>query len=299
MNEYPGVAWIEGPWMIKHNDTYYLEYSANGTQWLAYSTGVYTAKSPVGPFTYAPGNPLLRKTTGVVTGTGHGCAVKGPDGNYWQFYTTVLSNPPGGRRIGMDRVIFDKDGNMSVQVTETPQWAPGAVRDPRQGDSGSIPLTINKVSSMDAHSKFSSEKSGREAAYAVDNSTGTWWEPDTTDASPALTIDLSPVTEFDEVETFTVDGVRLMFKGGRGFFRSSSTPFEPDAYQYKIEVSMDGETYTTALDQTKNTVSRNTIFEEIPPVKCRFVRLTMTGWPQKSPLGIIEFTIFGQPAGSM
>ena len=62
---------------------------------------------------------------------------------------------------------------------------------------------------------------------------------------------------------------------------------------------MDGKTYVTALDQTMNTLSRNTIFEEMPPVKCRFVRLTMTNWPRTTPLGIIEFTTFGKPAESL
>ena len=62
---------------------------------------------------------------------------------------------------------------------------------------------------------------------------------------------------------------------------------------------MDGETYTTALDQSNYDISKNTIFEEIPPVKCRFVRLTMIDWPKSSPLGIIEFTVFGKSAGSL
>jgi len=53
------------------------------------------------------------------------------------------------------------------------------------------------------------------------------------------------------------------------------------------------------LDQSTNTIVRNTIFEEIPPTKCRFVRLTMLNWPRATPLGIIEFTIFGKPAGSL
>ncbi|MEJ2546001.1 MAG: discoidin domain-containing protein, partial [Calditrichaceae bacterium] len=70
-------------------------------------------------------------------------------------------------------------------------------------------------------------------------------------------------------------------------------------FKYKIEVSIDGENYVSALNQTNNTISRNTIFEEIPPVKCRFVRLTMTDWPRTTPLGIIEFTVFGQAAESL
>jgi xylan 1,4-beta-xylosidase len=303
MNEYTDVAWIEGPWLQKHKGTYYLQYSASGTQWKTYAEGYYTAKSPMGPFTYAPNNPLLRKTEGLVTGTAHGSVVEGPDGNLWQFYTIVLSNPPGGRRIGMDRIIFDKDGYMSVKVTDTPQWAPNIISNPAEGNSGSIPVTINKIRAMNALSKFSSEQSGHEAAYAVDNSSGTWWEPAPTDTLPNLTIELSPATRFDVVQLFTIDGVRLMFNGGRrGFGRPSTTaPVQPapDLYQYIIEVSMDGKTYVTALDQTRNNISRNTIFEEIPPVKCRFVRLTITKWPVTYPLGIIELTVFGKPAESL
>jgi xylan 1,4-beta-xylosidase len=289
MNEYTDVAWIEGPWMLKHNGTYYLQYSASGTQWKTYANGYYTAKSPMGLFTYAPNNPLLRRTEGLVTGTAHGSIVEGPDKRLWQFYTIVLNNPPGGRRIGMDPIAFDKDGNMSVRITDTPQW----------------------------------QQPGRDAAYAVDNSSGTWWEPGPTDAQPTLTLDLGPATRFDVVQLFTIDSVRLLFTGGRRFGGQGATgtsaadttsatatntasaavsaPALPatNAYQYKIEVSTDGNTYTTVLDQSANAIVRNTIFEEIPPTQCRFVRLTMINWPRATPLGIIEFTVFGQPAESL
>ena len=302
MNEYPDVAWIEGPWLQKHKGTYYLQYSASGTQWKTYAEGYYTAKSPLGPFTYAPNNPLLRKTEGLVTGTAHGSIVEGPDGNLWQFYTIVLSNPPGGRRIGMDRITFDKAGNMSVKITDTPQWAPGTITDPAKGNSESLPVTINKMRAMNALSKFSTEKPGHEAAYAVDNSSGTWWEPAATDSLPSLLIELSPATRFDVVQMFTIDGVRLMFNGGRrGFGRPTQGGQQPSAeiYQYKIEVSIDGKTFETALDQSRNTIARNTIFDEISPVKCRFVRLTVTNWPKASPLGLLEFTVFGKAAGAL
>jgi xylan 1,4-beta-xylosidase len=89
-----------------------------------------------------------------------------------------------------------------------------------------------------------------------------------------------------------------MFNSGRrGFWRRTAASADP--YQYKIDVSLDGTTYVTALDQARNMISRNTIFEEIPPVKCRFVRLTMANWPRTTPLGIIEFTIFGKSADSL
>jgi xylan 1,4-beta-xylosidase len=306
MNEYSEVTWIEGPWMIKHNDTYYLEYSASGTQWLSYATGVYTSKSPLGPFTYAPRNPILRKTTGVVTGPGHGCVVKGPDGNFWQFYTIVLANPPGGRRIGMDPIGFDENGNLFVRgPTETPQWAPGVVDDPaRQSNSGSIPLTINKLRAMNARSTFSSQRTGHEASYAVDNSNGTWWEPAEDDKQPSLTLDLGPATEFDPVQQFMIDSCRIEFITGGGFgFRSGrrSGTTQPTnttiAHQYKIEASADGAAYTTVLDKTENNITKYIEFEEILPAACRFVRLTITDWPRidNANLGIMEFTVFGKP----
>lgn len=318
MNEYPSAAWIEGPWLQKHNGTYYLEYSASGTQWKTYAEGYYTAKSPLGPFTYAPNNPLLRKTEGLVTGTAHGSIAEAPDGKLWQFYTIVLSNPPGGRRIGMDPIAFDKDGNMSVRVTDTPQWGPGAVADPAaNGDSGSIPLTINKLRAMNARSTFSTETPGHEAAYAIDNSSGTWWEPAATDAQPSLLVELSPATRFDPVQYFTIDSVRILFNGGGGMggmggrgrgpgraapeaVPAATAPTPSPAYQYKIEVSNDGSTFTTALDQTQNAVVRNTLFEEISPVLCRFVRLTITNWPRtgNAAPGVIEFTVFGKSGRS-
>ena len=315
-NEYANVAWIEGPWMFKRNGIYYLEYSGSGTQWLSYATGVYTAHSPLGPFTYAPGNPVLRKTTGIVTGPGHGSAVQGPDGAWWQFYTIVMANPPGGRRIGMDPIGFDANGNMFVRgPSETPQWAPGVVANPaRNGDSGSIPLTVNKLRNMNQRGSFSSQRPGHDAAYAVDDSNGTWWEPAEDDAQPSLTIDLGATTEFETEQLFTVDSSRIEFTAGRGApgARGGRATGQPPAaqqpaaqrptgsvaFRYKIEVSRDGQAFTTILDKTGNNRTRYTEFDELPPSQCRYVRLTITDWPHiaGAPLGITEFTVFGKAA---
>ncbi|MGQ9633127.1 MAG: family 43 glycosylhydrolase [Bryobacteraceae bacterium] len=308
-NEYENVAWIEGPWVFKRRGIYYLLYSASGTQWMSYAQGVYTARNPLGPFRYSPRNPLTRKTTGVVTGPGHGCVVQAPDGTWWVFYTIVLPNPPGGRRIGMDPVGFDAQGNPYVRsVSETPQWAPGDVADPvRDGDSGSIPLTVNKMRAMNQRGSFSSQKPGRDAAYAVDGTLGTWWEPAEDDRQPTLTVDLGSITEFEDPQYFTVDSSRIVFAtGARGGFGArggtGAAPAAPQAassgpvaFRYKIETSRDGKTYETVLDKTNNNVTKYTEFDELRPTVCRFVRLTITEWPRAaSPLGILEFTAFGK-----
>ena len=293
MNEYPGVAWIEGPWVIKRNGIYYLEYSASGTQWKTYAEGYYTATSPLGPYTYAPNNPLLRKTEGLVTGTAHGSIVKvkGQD-EWWQFYTIVLSNPPGGRRIGMDRVTFDTDGLMACTVTDTPQAAPGAALP--AAVPASIPVTINKMNAMNALSKCSSQQDGYPAAFAVDNYSGTVWRPAVDDPQPSLTVELSPATRFDVVQHFTVDAMRVLFSGGgRRFGPQRELP----VYRYKLEVSQDGEVFRTVVDKTGNTLPKDTVYDEFAPVNCRFVRLTVMDWPKNSPLGVIDFTVFGYPDG--
>jgi len=317
-NEYANIAWIEGPWAFKRNGIYYMEYSASGTQWLSYASGIYKARSPLGPFTYSLRNPLLRKTTGIVTGPGHGCVVQGPDGNWWVFYTIVLANPPGGRRIGMDPAGFDAHGNMFTRgPSETPQWAPGVVADPVQnGDSGSIALSVNKLRAMNQRGGFSSQRPGHEAAYALDDSNGTWWEPAEDDAKPTLTIDLGSITEFESEQLFTVDSSRIEFTAGRGGFGgpggrargqqpgaqaaaappAAERPAGSLAFRYRIEASRDGRTFATILDRTGNNVTKYTEFDEFSPTECRYVRLTITDWPHiaNSPLGIMEFTVFGR-----
>ena len=224
--------------------------------------------------------------------------VTGPDGNIWQFYTIVLRS--GGRRIGMDRVTVDGNGNLVCNVTDTPQWAPGVVKDPAQGDSGSIIVSVGKTT-MSTGQGFpgaakvaSSAKPGRGLEYALDNSTATWWEPADDDAQPVLTISLSPAVDRDRVQTFRVDGSRILFGGGgRGFAGTAGKP----VFQYKVEVSMDGKDYRTVVDNSGNQVPRNVLFDEFDPVECRYVRLTMLDWPKGSPLSILDFSVFGRAAG--
>jgi len=227
-----------------------------------------------------------------------------------------LRNPPGGRRVGMDPIGFDEDGNLFVRgPTSTPQWAPGMVADPaRNGDSGSLPLTVNKLRAMNARGDSSPSRPGHDASYAIDNSNGTWWEPAEDESQPSLTIDLGPATEFDHVQLFTIDSCRIMFRTGgrRGFGRgrrgrgaprgarggaAAASDESAPAHQYKIEVSTDGVEFKIVLDKTNNSIPKYTEFDEIPPNTCRFVRLTLTGWPRNgaSPLGIVEFTVFGKP----
>ena len=46
---------------------------AAGTENRTYAMGCSLGKSPLGPFAPQKNNPILRSTSGLITGTGHGC----------------------------------------------------------------------------------------------------------------------------------------------------------------------------------------------------------------------------------
>ena len=118
----------------------------------------------------------------------------------------------------------------------------------------------------------SSAKPGRGPEYALDNSTATWWEPAEDDTNPVLTISLSPAVDRDRVQTFRIDGARLLFGGGarRGFSGAASAA---PIYKYKIEVSMDGKDWSTALDQSGNQVPLR------PPHDARLAQVQPAEYP--------------------
>lgn len=287
-NEYSTHSWVEGPWMTKHDGTYYLQYSAPGTDWITYAVGVYTSDDPLGPFTYYDGNPVLLHRRGMINGVGHNSIVEGPGGRLWAFYNILYSNwnrEELTRRIGMDPVGFDEAGNMVIEgPSETPQWAPGARPEHWRGNaSGSIQL------SEDKSYRVSSELPGREAPFAFDSNVRTLWAPAADDAEPWLELDLG--AESDD-QQYIVDSARILFPLPEGA-RSGEAPRR--ARGYRIEVSEDGETFTTVVDKSANTLDNAVEFDEIDPVRCRYVRLTITGWSAQMPRQLIEFTVFGRP----
>jgi hypothetical protein len=255
--------------------------------------GVYTSDNPLGPFEYYEGSPILLYDRGLITGSGHHSVVEGRDGNLWAIYTLLFRNwnRMFERLIGMDPVGFDEHGNMFINgPSETPRWAPGVEARPWEGnDSGSIPLSEDKVYVA------SSEAPGRNAPYALDNNTRTWWAPAENDANPLLEIDLGA----GEQQEYIVDSARVLFTLPDGDVEDEYSPNNhgaPRFRRHKIEVSADGESFPTVVDKTENESDNAIEFDEIAPVRCRYVRFMITGWPKDLPRrGALEVTIFGRP----
>lgn len=110
-------AVTEGPWMLKHRGLYYLMYSGSGADGPDYAIGYATARSPLGPFTKHPGNPIAKRGNGVF-GPGHHSVVRGPDGRLWMVYHQQNSEQIGWNRfLAIDPLWFDDEGVLHAKTS--------------------------------------------------------------------------------------------------------------------------------------------------------------------------------------
>ena len=280
-NEDPSRSAVEGAWMLKREGRYYLVYAAPNTQWRTYAMGVYVGDGPLGPFRYQDGNPIIRKTHGLVQGPGHGCISPGPNNTWWVFYTCVVAHiHKYERRCGMDPVGFDAEGNLFVPgatATETPQWAPGVLDHPELGnDTGLLPLSVDKPATA------SSCLPGREPRFAVDNRLQTFWQAAKDDSEPWLEVDLDG--------DFLLSAIRIHWMEP-GLDYDNGVP--PGPVQYRLEVDDGSGEWRTALDRTSNDTDLLIDYQVMEPTPARKVRLTVTGHPKGVRVAVLSFTAFG------
>lgn len=120
--------WNEGPFVQKHEGKYYMTYSANGFNTNEYCVGYATADNPLGPWTKAIDNPILKANMEIgVSGPGHNSFAYSPDGTelFIIYHAhTFPDKPSGNRTMYIDRVHF-KDGKMIIKgPTKSPQLYP-------------------------------------------------------------------------------------------------------------------------------------------------------------------------------
>ncbi len=118
----------EGPWIIKRQKRYYLLYSGSGANTPDYAVGYATADNPLGPFTRAADNPIIKRSDGVF-GPGHGCAVQDAAGKWWHVYHQKRDDSISWPRfIALDPLTFDAEGRLHGRATRgTPHPAPAAL----------------------------------------------------------------------------------------------------------------------------------------------------------------------------
>ncbi|MGH7637598.1 MAG: family 43 glycosylhydrolase [Gemmatimonadaceae bacterium] len=255
------TPFIEGAWMTKHGGRYYLQYGAPGTEYNVYATGTYIADNPLGPFTYAPYNPVGYKPGGFVTGAGHGNTFQDVHGNWWNTGTPwVAVNWNFERRIGLFPAGFDADGQMWVNTrfADFPHWLP--TKQARTRDelfTGWMLLSYGR--DVDA----SSTRDSFPARNVTDENPRTFWVAAQNSPGESLTIDLGRVFDVNAIQVNYTD-----FKSG--LYGTDSTVYT----SFRLAASVDGRQWTTVADLSREPRRDrpNAYIELEQQVRARYVR---------------------------
>lgn len=108
---------LEGPFMVKNNEQYYLMYTANAFWDPFYAIGYAVSDSPLGSFVKNEKNPILENDLeNGISGPGHNTVTVGLDNEtlYMVYHIhTDPDNPSGDRRPAIDHLYFE-DGEMKT-----------------------------------------------------------------------------------------------------------------------------------------------------------------------------------------
>jgi hypothetical protein len=279
--------WIEGTWMIKEKNKYYLHYAAPGTEFKTYADGIYVADSPKGPFQYASYSPFSFKPTGFITGAGHGSTFKDKDGRYWRVVTMTISvKHIFERRLGLFPVAFDEDGNIrcNTAFSDYPQYFPGVKENPIDDNFAGMMLLSHKK-----YATASSSLEGYGVARAVDEDARTYWSAQTGGADEWMMIDLGKDCSIQALQVnFAEQGTTPSLVRGR-----NNVIYE----QYTIETSNDGMSWNMLIDKSQNLKDvPHDYLELAQPVTARYVRLNNVYAPGGGKFAIQDLRIFGNSA---
>ena len=275
-------GYMEGPWMTKHNNRYYLQYAAPGTEFNVYGDGVYMGDNPLGPFTYAPNNPVSYKPGGFMNGAGHGCTVVGPQNQYWHFASNAVSvNVNWERRLCMFPTGFDKDGLMYTDTYfgDYPHYAP-AIGGKHGAFKGWMLLSYNKPV------KASSHQMEHAAKFINDENVKTFWLAEKNNDKQWIEIDLQKPAMVNAIQVNYHDYKSGMF--GR---------YPNLHHRYTIEGSLDGTTWKTLVDRSNNFKDVPNDYVELGAAQnVRFIRYKNIHVPTPS-LAISGLRVFGTGSG--
>jgi hypothetical protein len=272
------AGYMEGAWLTKHNNKYYMQYAAPGTEFNVYGDGVYIADSPLGPYRYAPNNPVFYKPGGFMNGAGHGSTVIGPNEKYWHFASMALSiNVNWERRICMYSAMFDKEGLMysNTSFGDYPHFAPNIAE--KAGEfAGWMLLSYKKPV------KASSNLGDYKAENIVDENVKTFWVAEKNNDEQWIEIDLEKPGRVHAIQLNYHDHKSNLYGKIPGLY-----------HQYVIEGSVDRNNWVTLVD-------RRNSFKDVPndyvevgiPETVRYVRYKNIHIPTTN-LAISDLRVFG------
>ena len=276
--------YMEGAWMTKHADKYYLQYAAPGTEYNVYANGTYVGDSPLGPFTYAPYNPVSYKPGGFMTGAGHGNTFQDVHGNYWNTGTPWIGiNWTFERRISMFPAGFDATGQMfsNTRFGDFPHYLPTR----RWTDRNEL-FTGWMLLSYRRPVTASSSRDTFPALNVTDENPRSFWLAATNRPDEWLMIDLGALRDVKALQVNFVDW-------RSNLFASDSTV----RTRFHVKGSANGTTWATIADLGAETRDRPNAYVELPvPVRVRYIRYEH-GYVAAPNLAISDLRVFGNGLG--
>lgn len=257
---------FEAPFVIKKNGIYYFTYSSGSCHDDTYRVQYATSTTgPMGPFVFAANNPILATSTDkTIHGPGHHSFLE-EGGNYYIIYHRHnIPNSTRGmhRQIAADKLVFMPDG--TIQKVEASHQGIGALKQIQSSPN----LAFGKP--VKASSYYNDDF---KPSYAIDDNNATLWRPKTC-GSEWIEIDLGKeelvqrvLTQFEYPTTF---------------------------YQYMIETSVDGKTWTTFSDKRTNLLSGSPM-TDYGKARARYLRLSFTGAEKNGVSGALwNIKVYGE-----
>ncbi|MDP4246990.1 MAG: family 43 glycosylhydrolase, partial [Bacteroidota bacterium] len=281
---------IEGSWMTRHGNKYYLQYGAPGTEFSGYADGVVVGDNPLGPFV-PQSDPLSFKPGGFARGAGHGSTFVDNSGRYWHISTISISVKNNfERRLGIWPAGFDKDGVMYMDAAfgDYPHWGPvGSAGQGASGDAQPGAFTGWMLLNYKKPVQVSSTLGAYGANNAVDENIKTYWSAATGNKGEWIQTDLG--------ERSTVRAIQINYADQDAEFLGKQTGIY---HQYKLYASDDGKRWTVIADKSHNLTDVPHEYLELEkPVQARFIRLENIHMPTGK-FAISGLRVFGHGIGS-
>jgi len=279
-------GWNEAAWMTKHNNRYYLQYAAPGTEFKTYADGVYTSDSPLGPFIYENYSPFSYKPSGFAGGAGHSSTFQDKYGNYWHVSTMSISiRHMFERRLGIFPSAFDKDGVLRTFTAfgDYPTRLPDRKIDFEKETlfAGWMILSYKK------NSEASSAMENYPVSNAFDEDIRTWWSANTGNAGEWISVELD--------DKSTVNAIQINFADNESTLKPES---RNNPYCYRILSSADGKKWNVIVDKSNNTVDACHDYIELEKsISTKFIKIENVKVPDGK-FSLYDLRIFGLKDGS-
>lgn len=279
-------GFMEGAWMTRHGDKYYLQYGAPGTEISGYGDGVVVGTSPLGPFT-PQSDPVSLKLGGFARGAGHGSTFQDNAGNYWHISTIKISVKNNfERRLGIWPAGFDTDGVMWCNTTfgDYPGYLPEAAQ--KYGKARPDWYLLNYKKPVQVSSTYG----GFHANNMNDEDIETYWSATSGNSGEWLISDLGALSTVQAVQINyadqDVDSAHLgKINGGAQY------------HSYRLLTSKDGKKWNVLVDKSTNKTDVPHDYIELKsPVEARFIKMENVHMPAGK-FALSGFRVFGTGYG--